>query len=104
VLEYFGRYVRTANVSAVFGYDTAQVVVAALQAVQGRVDDPFALADAIRSAKISSPRGDLRLDSRTHNVKQTLFLRRVTDVVPPWLKPTQVSLVNSVVADLGFIE
>jgi branched-chain amino acid transport system substrate-binding protein len=102
-LAYFARYARNPNISAVFGYDTAQVVVAALQAVEGRVDNPIALADAIGRVKIPSPRGDLGFDSRTHDLKQTLFLRRVTDVVPPWLKPTQVSLVNSIVADLGSI-
>src|SRR3546814_18835853 len=47
------------DVYAVQGYDAAQMLDAGLKAVNGDVSKKDAMRDAIRTAKIDSPRGEL---------------------------------------------
>lgn len=84
------KYNRQADVFAVQGYDTAHVVVDALNAVKGKLDkgspDPF--MQAIAAVTFKSPRGDFKFDSNSHNPDQSIYVRE--------LKKTSSGLVNTV--------
>ncbi|TFL13148.1 ABC transporter permease [Pusillimonas caeni] len=64
------------DVYAVQGYDAAQMLEAGLKAVDGDISKKDAMRDAIRSAKIDSPRGEFTL-SKAGNPVQDMYLRKV---------------------------
>ena len=62
------------------GYDTAEVIVRALKAVNGNTQDKDKLVDAIAKVEFDSPRGRFRFDPRTHNVIQPfIYVREVKE-------------------------
>jgi len=67
---------RDADVYAVQGYDTGQLLVAGLAAVKGDVKARTALVAAMEKAEIDSPRGKFTL-SKAHNPVQDMYLRKV---------------------------
>jgi branched-chain amino acid transport system substrate-binding protein len=67
---------RDADVYAVQGYDTGQLLVAGLNAVKGDVGAKPALIAAWEKAEIDSPRGKFTL-SKAHNPIQDIYLRKV---------------------------
>ncbi|HEX9489739.1 MAG TPA: ABC transporter substrate-binding protein, partial [Stellaceae bacterium] len=67
---------RDADVYAVQGYDTGQLLVAGLAAVKGDVKARPALVAAMEKAEIDSPRGKFTL-SKAHNPVQDMYLRKV---------------------------
>jgi len=63
------------------GYDTAEVIVRALKAVNGNTQDKDRLVDAIAKVEFDSPRGRFRFDPKTHNVIQPyIYVREVREV------------------------
>jgi branched-chain amino acid transport system substrate-binding protein len=63
------------------GYDTAEVIVRALKAVNGNTQDKEKLVDAIAKLEFDSPRGKFRFDPKTHNVIQPfIYVREVKEV------------------------
>ncbi len=63
------------------GYDTAQVIVRALKAVNGNTQDKDKLVAAIEKTEFESPRGHFRFDPKTHNVIQPfIYVREVKEV------------------------
>ncbi|HUH87780.1 MAG TPA: ABC transporter substrate-binding protein [Pusillimonas sp.] len=64
------------DVYAVQGYDAAQMLEAGLKAVNGDVSKKDDMRNAIRSAKIDSPRGEFTL-SKAGNPVQDMYLRKV---------------------------
>ena len=63
------------------GYDTAEVIVRALKAVNGNTKDKDKLVDAIARVEFDSPRGRFRFDPKTHNVIQPfIYVREVKEV------------------------
>ncbi len=63
------------------GYDTAEVIVRALKAVNGNTQDKMKLVDVIEKIEFDSPRGRFRFDPKTHNVIQPfIYIREVKDV------------------------
>jgi branched-chain amino acid transport system substrate-binding protein len=63
------------------GYDTAEVIVRALKAVNGNTQDKDKLVDAIAKVEFDSPRGRFRFDPKTHNVIQPyIYIREVREV------------------------
>ena len=63
------------------GYDTAEVIVRALKAVNGNTQDKDKLVDAIAKMEFDSPRGRFRFDPKTHNVIQPyIYVREVREV------------------------
>jgi branched-chain amino acid transport system substrate-binding protein len=63
------------------GYDTAEVIVRALKAVNGNTQDKDKLVDAIAKTEFDSPRGRFRFDPKTHNVIQPfIYVREVKEV------------------------
>jgi branched-chain amino acid transport system substrate-binding protein len=67
---------READVYAVQGYDTGQLLVAGLAAVNGDVGARDALVAAMEKTTIDSPRGKFTL-SKAHNPIQDIYLRKV---------------------------
>ena len=63
------------------GYDTAEVIVRALKAVNGNTQDKAKLVDVIAKSEFDSPRGRFRFDPKTHNVIQPyIYIREVKEV------------------------
>jgi len=63
------------------GYDTAEVIVRALKAVNGNTQDKGKLVDVIAKVEFDSPRGRFRFDPKTHNVIQPfIYVREVKEV------------------------
>jgi len=71
------RFGKTADVFAVQGYDTARVIVEALDAVRGSTTDRAAFMRAIAKVSFKSPRGDFKFDENSHNVVNTIYVREL---------------------------
>jgi branched-chain amino acid transport system substrate-binding protein len=67
---------RDADVYAVQGYDSGQLLLAGLDAVKGDTGARKALVAAMETAEIDSPRGKFTL-SKAHNPVQDIYLRKV---------------------------
>src|SRR5947208_1953406 len=74
---YKSKYGRLADVFAMQGYDTARVIIEALNAVKGKTDDKQAFLKAIAAVKFKSPRGDFRFDPATNNVVNPIYIREL---------------------------
>ena len=62
------------------GYDTAEVIVRALKAVNGNTQDKDKLVEAIAKVEFDSPRGRFRFDPKTQNVIQPfIYIREVKE-------------------------
>jgi len=76
--KYFGKM---PDGFACQGYDTAEVIVRALKAVNGNTQDKDKLVDAIAKVEFDSPRGRFKFDPKTHNVIQPfIYVREVREV------------------------
>jgi branched-chain amino acid transport system substrate-binding protein len=63
------------------GYDTAEVILHALKAVNGNTQDKDKLVAALEKVEFESPRGHFRFDPKTHNVVQPfIYVREVKEV------------------------
>ena len=82
VKDFKARYNnKTPDGFAVQGYNTAEVILRALKAVNGNTQDKDKLVDAIAKVEFDSPRGRFRLDPKTHNVIQPfIYVREVREV------------------------
>jgi branched-chain amino acid transport system substrate-binding protein len=76
-LAYVKAYKLQPDVYAVQGYDAAQMLGIGLTAVKGDTKKKAEFADALRKAKIDSPRGAFTL-SASHNPVQDMYLRQVS--------------------------
>jgi branched-chain amino acid transport system substrate-binding protein len=76
-LAYAKAYKLQPDVYAVQGYDAAQMLAVGLNAVKGDITKKDAFAEALRKAKIDSPRGPFTL-SKAHNPVQDIYLRQVS--------------------------
>ncbi|HEV2056078.1 MAG TPA: ABC transporter substrate-binding protein [Methylomirabilota bacterium] len=62
------------------GYDTAEVIIRSLKAVDGNTQDKDKWVDAIAKVEFDSPRGRFRFDPKTHNVIQPfIYIREVKE-------------------------
>jgi branched-chain amino acid transport system substrate-binding protein len=77
VAGYKKRYNIQPSVFSVQGYDTARVLVEALNKTKGDSKNKDAFLAAIRDVTFKSPRGDFRFDSQTNNVVQTIYVREL---------------------------
>lgn len=77
---YRERWKRDATVYAMQGFDTARVIVDALNAVGGDATNKARLIEAMAAVRFTSPRGPISFDPETHNVVQTLYVRQVREV------------------------
>ena len=75
-LAYAKAYKLQPDVYAMQGYDAAQMLAVGLAAVKGDVSKKAEFAEALRKAKIDSPRGAFTI-SKSHNPVQDMYLRQV---------------------------
>ncbi|MBI4734883.1 MAG: ABC transporter substrate-binding protein [candidate division NC10 bacterium] len=82
VKDFKARYNnKTPDGFACQGYDTAEVILRALKAVNGNTQAKDKLVDAIARVEFDSPRGRFRFDPKTHNVIQPfIYVREVREV------------------------
>lgn len=76
-LAYAKSYKLQPDVYAVQGYDAAQMLGTGLAAVKGDISKKAEFAEALRKARIDSPRGAFTL-SKSHNPVQDIYLRQVS--------------------------
>ena len=76
-LAYAKTYKLQPDVYAVQGYDAAQMLGIGLTAVKGDTSKKAEFAEAVRKAKIDSPRGAFSV-SKAHNPVQDIYLRQVS--------------------------
>ena len=76
-LAYAKTYKLQHDVYAVQGYDAAQMLAVGLKAANGDVKNIKAFSEALRKARIDSPRGPFTI-SKSHNPVQDFYLRQVT--------------------------
>jgi branched-chain amino acid transport system substrate-binding protein len=77
---YRARWKRDATVYALQGYDTARVIVEALNVTGGDTTNKPRLIEAMAGVRFISPRGPISFDPETHNVIQTVYMRQVREV------------------------
>jgi len=78
------------------GYDTAEVIVRALKAVNGNTQDKEKLVDVIATVEFDSPRGRFRFDPKTHNVIQPFIYVREVKETPLGLNNVPIDRVADV--------
>jgi len=71
------------------GYDAIQMIGIGLKAVNGKTDDKKAMMEAIRKATYDGPRGPTKIDPKTNNVIQNIYMIEVKEIGG---KPTHVVL------------
>lgn len=74
---------------AINGYDAIHMVALGLKAVGGKTDDKKAMMEAIRKVQYNGPRGPLRIDPKTNNIVQNIYMVEVQEKNG---KPTHVVL------------
>lgn len=92
---YQKRTGKGANVFAMQGYDTAHLIVEALNAVGGDLSKTDDLIAKFGSIEFASPRGPFKMDANTHNVINHIYVREV--------QKTDAGVNNVVIADLGIV-
>jgi branched-chain amino acid transport system substrate-binding protein len=75
-LAYAKTYKLQPDVYAVQGYDAGQILGIGLNATKGDAKNIQGFAQAVRAAKIDSPRGPFTI-SKSHNPVQDIYLRKV---------------------------
>jgi branched-chain amino acid transport system substrate-binding protein len=81
VKEFREKYRAMPDGFACQGYDTAEVIVRALKAVNGNTQDKTKLRQAIARVEFDSPRGRFRFDPKTQNIIQPfIYVREVREV------------------------
>ena len=68
---------RTGRVGSEFaaqGYDTGRLIFEALKVTGGRTDNKEAIIEAVHSVKIQGTRGPIRIDRKTNNVIQDMYI------------------------------
>ena len=68
------RHKRIASEFAVQGYDSGRLIIEALKATNGNVNDKNALLNAFHSVRFTGPRGPFRIDPDTNNVIQDIYI------------------------------
>jgi len=78
--KFRARHGRDGSEFGVAAYDSARLIVEALKATGGRTDDKAALVAAMGKVRFNGPRGPFRIDPKTHNVIQNIYLSEVQSV------------------------
>ena len=77
IKAYKDRFGRSPSEFAVQGYDSAKVIIKAIEALSGNITDKDKLAEAINAVSITGPRGPLTIDPETNNVIQNIYIFEV---------------------------
>ena len=95
VQDYQIRFGGDPSVYSMRGFDTARVIVEAVNKLDGDLSNKKNVIDAFVAVKFASPRGPFELDPVTHNVVQYVYLRETI--------LTGTGVHNKVVSNLGVI-
>ena len=82
-----------ANVFAVQGYDTGRIISHILDEVQGDTSATSRMLESLQDVSFSSPRGPFKLDPKSQNPTQHIYVREVKEIGG--------KLHNVVIEDLG---
>lgn len=74
---YKRKYNQTPSVFSLQGFDTARVIVEALNQTRGDTKNKEGFLKAISEVSFKSPRGDFRFDPNTNNVINTIYVREL---------------------------
>lgn len=74
------KYKRSVSEYAAQGYDTGKLILAALQATNGKTDDKMAFIKALHGAKVDGTRGALRIDPLTNNIIQDIYIFKAAKI------------------------
>lgn len=77
---YEARTKQSVHEIAVQAYDAMKIALLGLKAVNGRTDDKSALARSISQVSYASPRGPLKIDPKTNNVIQNIYVVEAKEV------------------------
>jgi len=77
---YEEAYGEQPDVYAMQGYDAARVIAETVEATGGDTSDKEAMISAMEQVSFTSPRGEFRFDTETHNVIQDIYVREVQEV------------------------
>jgi len=95
VQDYQIRFGGDPSVYSMRGFDTARVIVEALNKLDGDMSNKTNVIDAFTSVKFESPRGPFSFDPVTHNIVQYVYMREAI--------LTATGVHNKVVSNLGLI-
>ena len=77
VALYQRKYNRVPILTEVAGYDAGKLLVSVVEQVKGNLKDKAAVRRAFSNAEIDSPRGYFKIDPKTGNVIQNIYITRV---------------------------
>jgi branched-chain amino acid transport system substrate-binding protein len=80
VADYMARHKEHPSVYSEYGYVAAQVVKAALEAVDGNTSDKNKLRTAMRAVKLQAPRGPFSFNPNTQSPVHNVYIREVADI------------------------
>ena len=75
--QFQAKHGRDASEFGVAAYDSAHLIVSALQATGGHTGDKAPLIAAMRRVQFVGPRGPFRIDPKTNNVIQNIYVARI---------------------------
>jgi branched-chain amino acid transport system substrate-binding protein len=76
VKTYQEKYRRDPGSQSEIGYTTAKVIVQALEAVKGKVEDQQGFFNALSNTRFEAPRGPVKMDEH-HNLIENAYILRV---------------------------
>ena len=77
--QFRAKHGRDASEFGVAAYDSVRLIVSGLQATGGKTDDKAALMSAMQSVEFVGPRGPFRIDPKTNNVIQNIYVAQVEE-------------------------
>lgn len=77
--QFRAKHGRDASEFGVAAYDTVRLIVSALESTGGKTDDRAALVKAMHEVEFTGPRGPFRIDPKTNNVVQNIYVARIEE-------------------------
>ena len=77
--QFRAKHGRDGSEFGVAAYDTARLIVSALEATGGMTDDKAAIVKAMHEVEFVGPRGPFRIDPKTNNVIQNIYVAQVEE-------------------------
>ena len=87
---------RTADAFAVLGFESALLITKAVEATNGNLENRDRVREILFSSQLSGPRGNLKLNKRTHVFESPLYLRE--------LRKESGKMTNVVISELNPVE
>ena len=78
--QFRAKHGRDASEFGVAAYDSVRLIVDALKATGGKTDDKAALVKAMHEVQFNGPRGPFRIDPKTNNVIQNIYVARIEEM------------------------